>query len=87
MTGATGVAVQHNGRVKLVGLRTSLPVKEITEPPPPPTIVNHYHGPVFVEAVHSAQLAWNNTNVIQQQTNQNDESNESNESDQDGVGR
>ncbi|MFH9549978.1 right-handed parallel beta-helix repeat-containing protein [Streptomyces sp. NPDC017435] len=67
VTGTTGLAVQHNGRVKLVGLRTSLPVREITEPAPPPTVVNHYHGPVFVEAVHSAQLAWNNTNVVQQQ--------------------
>ncbi|WP_406005884.1 right-handed parallel beta-helix repeat-containing protein [Streptomyces sp. NBC_00637] len=79
--GTTGVAVQHNGRVKLVSLRTSLPVTEITEPAPPPTVVNHYHGPVFVEAVHSAQLAWNNTHVTQQQTNQ------SGESDQDGADR
>ncbi|WP_062644024.1 right-handed parallel beta-helix repeat-containing protein [Streptomyces maremycinicus] len=81
VTGTTAVAVQHNGRVRLVGLRTALPVSEITEPAPPPTIVNHYHGPVFVEAVHSAQLAWNNTHVIQQQTGH------SNDSDQDGVGR
>ncbi|MDR6976328.1 hypothetical protein J2X68_003016 [Streptomyces sp. 3330] len=96
VTGATGVAVQHNGRVGLVGLRTSLPVREITEPPAPPTIVNHYHGPVFVEAVHSAQLAWNNTHVIQQQAARNDgngrnehddRSDRNNQSDQDGVGR
>ncbi|MFJ1812606.1 MULTISPECIES: right-handed parallel beta-helix repeat-containing protein [unclassified Streptomyces] len=93
VTGTKGLAVQHNGRVKLVGLRTSLPVKEITEPAPPPTIVNHYHGPVFVEAVHSAQLAWNNTNVVQQQsshTDQNDhsaQSDQGNQSDQDGVSR
>ncbi|MFJ9025146.1 right-handed parallel beta-helix repeat-containing protein [Streptomyces sp. NPDC102259] len=84
VTGTTAVAVQHNGRVKLDSLRSSLPVREITEPAPPPTIVNHYHGPVFVEAVHSAQLAWNNTNVIQQQSNQ---ANETSESDQDGAGR
>ncbi|MER5584040.1 right-handed parallel beta-helix repeat-containing protein [Streptomyces asoensis] len=66
VTGTTAVAVQHNGRVKLVSLSTSLPVEEITEPAAPPTVVNHYHGPVFVEAVHNAQLAWNNTNVVQQ---------------------
>ncbi|AVV45530.1 right-handed parallel beta-helix repeat-containing protein [Streptomyces sp. ID05-04B] len=70
VTGTSGTAVQHNGRVQLVSLRTTLPVKEITEPAPPPTIVNNYHGPVFVEAVHSAQLAWGNTNVVQQQTHQ-----------------
>ncbi|MDX3577093.1 right-handed parallel beta-helix repeat-containing protein [Streptomyces sp. FL07-04A] len=71
VTGTSGTAVQHNGRVQLVSLRTALPVREITEPAPPPTIVNNYHGPVFVEAVHSAQLAWGNTNVVQQQTHQN----------------
>ncbi|MDX3312978.1 right-handed parallel beta-helix repeat-containing protein [Streptomyces sp. ME08-AFT2] len=68
VTGTSKTAVQHTGRVQLVSLRTTLPVKEITEPAPPPTIVNNYHGPVFVEAVHSAQLAWGNTNVVQQQT-------------------
>ncbi|MCX5267762.1 right-handed parallel beta-helix repeat-containing protein [Streptomyces sp. NBC_00199] len=68
VTGTSRTAVQHNGRVQLVSLRTTLPVKEITEPAPPPTIVNNYHGPVFVEAVHSAQLAWGNANVVQQQT-------------------
>ncbi|MGW0874932.1 right-handed parallel beta-helix repeat-containing protein [Streptomyces sp. NPDC002740] len=87
VTGTTAVAVQHNGRVSLVSLRTSLPVREITEPAPPPTIVNHYHGPVFVEAVHSAQLAWNNTNVIQQQTDQSHQSHQTDQSDQDGAGR
>lgn len=93
VTGTTGDAVQHNGRLDLVSLSTSLPVKEIAEPPPPPTIVNNYHGPVFVEAVHSAQLAWNNTNVVQQQARQSDQSDQSDQSmgrdprDQDGVGR
>ncbi|WP_405779859.1 right-handed parallel beta-helix repeat-containing protein [Streptomyces sp. NBC_00859] len=70
VSGAAGVAVQDNGRVDLVSLRTSLPVvKEIAKPVgQPPTIVNNYLGPVFNAAVHSAQLAWNNNKVIQQQT-------------------
>ncbi|WP_200419303.1 right-handed parallel beta-helix repeat-containing protein [Streptomyces sp. Y2F8-2] len=72
VTGTQGVAVQDNGRVDLVSLRTSLPVVEQTAKPvePPPTIVNHYDGPVFNAEVHGAQLAWNNDNVIQQQNNE-----------------
>ncbi|MEJ8654204.1 right-handed parallel beta-helix repeat-containing protein [Streptomyces sp. MS1.AVA.3] len=70
--GTRGVAVQGNGRVDLVSLRTSLPVvKQVTKPVElPPTIVNNYYGPVFHAAVHGAQLAWNNNNAIQQQTNE-----------------
>ncbi|MEW1753146.1 right-handed parallel beta-helix repeat-containing protein [Streptomyces angustmyceticus] len=70
--GTRGVAVQDNGRVDLVALRTSLPVvRRTTEPPaPPPTIINNYHGPVFHAAVHGAQFAWNNNHADQQQTNE-----------------
>ncbi|MGW7025340.1 right-handed parallel beta-helix repeat-containing protein [Streptomyces decoyicus] len=70
--GTRGVAVQDNGRVDLVSLRTSLSVvKQVTKPVElPPTIVNNYYGPVFHAAVHGAQLAWNNNNAIQQQTNE-----------------
>ncbi|MFD3423492.1 right-handed parallel beta-helix repeat-containing protein [Streptomyces decoyicus] len=70
--GTRGVAVQDNGRVDLVSLRTPLPVVEqVTKPAElPPTIVNNYYGPVFHAAVHGAQLAWNNNNAIQQQTNE-----------------
>ncbi|RKN07385.1 right-handed parallel beta-helix repeat-containing protein [Streptomyces radicis] len=69
--GTRGVAVQANGRVDLVGLRTSLRVVPSAEPDErPPTIVNHFNGPVFNAAVHSAQLAWNNTSVIQRQTDE-----------------
>ncbi|MFG2207396.1 right-handed parallel beta-helix repeat-containing protein [Streptomyces sp. NPDC048638] len=72
VNGTRGVAVQDNGRVDLVSLRTSLPVvKQATEPAElPPTIVNNYYGPVFHAAVHGAQLAWNNNKAIQQQTNE-----------------
>lgn len=72
VTGTTGAAVQHNGRVDLVSLRTSRPVVERSpEPAPPPTqIVNNYYGPVFNAAVHGVQLAWNNNEVVQQQTDQ-----------------
>lgn len=71
VNGTQGVAVQDNGRVDLVSLRTSLSVKQITKPVErPPTTVNNFNGPVFNAAVHSAQLAWNNNNVIQQQTNE-----------------
>ncbi|WP_328687192.1 right-handed parallel beta-helix repeat-containing protein [Streptomyces caniferus] len=66
--GTRGVAVQDNGRVDLVSLRTSLPVVQQTAKPaaPPPTIINHFHGPVFHAAVHGAHFAWNNTDVSQQ---------------------
>ncbi|TKA02061.1 right-handed parallel beta-helix repeat-containing protein [Actinacidiphila oryziradicis] len=72
VSGTQGAAVQDNGLVDLVSLRTSLPVvKQITKPVErPPTIVNNYDGPVFNAEVHGAQLAWNNNNVIQQQTNE-----------------
>jgi hypothetical protein len=72
VNGTQGAAVQDNGLVDLVSLRTSLPVvKQITKPVErPPTIVNNYDGPVFNAEVHGAQLAWNNNNVIQQQTNE-----------------
>lgn len=70
--GTQGVAVQDNGRVDLVSLRTSLSVvKQVAKPvAPQPTIVNNFYGPVFNAAVHSAQLAWNNNSAIQQQTNE-----------------
>ncbi len=63
-------AVRHNGLVELASLRTSLPVvKESTEPAaPPPTIVNNFNAPVFNAEVHGVQLAWNNTQAVQQQT-------------------
>ncbi|WSA00129.1 right-handed parallel beta-helix repeat-containing protein [Streptomyces sp. NBC_00841] len=72
VNGTQGVAVQDNGRVDLVSLRTSLPiVKQIVKPVErPPTIVNNYDGPVFNAEVHGAQLAWNNNKVIQQQTDE-----------------
>lgn len=72
VTGPQGVAVQHNGRIGLVSLRTSLPItKQIAQPTEKPTtIVNNYEGPVFNAAVHGTQLAWNNINAIQQQTNE-----------------
>jgi hypothetical protein len=71
VNGTQGVAVQDNGRVDLVSLRTSLSVKQITKPVGhPPTTVNNFNGPVFNAAVHGAQLAWNNNHVIQQQTNE-----------------
>ena len=72
VTGTQGVAVQNNGRVDLVALRTSLPVVEQIPQSveSSQTIVNHYEGPVFNVPVHGAQLAWNNINVIQQQTNE-----------------
>lgn len=72
VNGTQGVAVHDNGRVALVSLRTSLPVvQQSTEPvAPPPTVVNKYDGPVFNAAVHGVQLAWNNNNAIQQQTNE-----------------
>ncbi|WP_329450528.1 right-handed parallel beta-helix repeat-containing protein [Streptomyces sp. NBC_01724] len=71
VTGTQGAAVQDNGRVDLVSLRTSLPVVKQIEPVErPPTIVNNYGGPVFNAEVHGAQLAWNNNNVTQQQTNE-----------------
>ncbi|MFF2808692.1 right-handed parallel beta-helix repeat-containing protein [Streptomyces sp. NPDC058000] len=70
--GTQGVAVQDNGRVELVSLRTSLAVvTQQTKPAePPPTTVNNFHGPVFNAAVNGAQLAWNNHHVIQQQTDE-----------------
>ncbi|MEW1723451.1 right-handed parallel beta-helix repeat-containing protein [Streptomyces sp. NPDC093109] len=72
VTGTRGVAVQDNGRVDLVSLRTSLPVvKQIAKPVErPPTIVNNYAGPVFNGDAHGIQLAWNNHNAIQRQTNE-----------------
>lgn len=70
VTGTKGAAVQHNGRVELVSLSTSLPVVERTTATPEPTVVNNFYGPVFNAAVHGAQLAWNNNSVIQQQTDQ-----------------
>ncbi|MGW4161680.1 right-handed parallel beta-helix repeat-containing protein [Streptomyces sp. NPDC004788] len=63
-------AVRHNGRVDLIDLRTSLPVVRQTDevPEPAPMNVYNYHGPVFNQPVHGSQLAWNNQNVVQQQT-------------------
>ncbi|MBP0461143.1 right-handed parallel beta-helix repeat-containing protein [Streptomyces montanisoli] len=72
VSGSQGVAVQHNGLVSLVSLRTSLPITKLVAPPAegPTTIINNYAGPVFNEAVHGAQLAWNNVNAIQQRTSE-----------------
>ncbi|WP_181727521.1 hypothetical protein [Streptomyces sp. PT12] len=68
--GTRGAAVQANGRVDLVGLRTSLRVVPSTEPDErPPTVVNHFNGPVFNAEVSGAQLAWNNGTVTQNQQN------------------
>ncbi|MGI5139363.1 MULTISPECIES: hypothetical protein [unclassified Streptomyces] len=71
MTGPQSVAVQHNGRIDLVSLRTSLPTTERIPQPAenPTTIVNNYQGPVFNASVHDIVPAWNNTNVSQQQAN------------------
>ncbi|WP_328318016.1 right-handed parallel beta-helix repeat-containing protein [Streptomyces sp. NBC_00388] len=70
--GTQGVAVRDNGLVDLVSLHTSLPVVKHIEKPveQPPTIVNHYAGPVFNAEVHGVQLSWNNTNAGQQQNNE-----------------
>ncbi|PJN38118.1 stage V sporulation protein K [Streptomyces sp. CB02959] len=70
--GTQGVAVQHNGRVELVSLRTSLAVvtKEPEPAEPAPTTVNNFIGPVFHREVSGTQLAWNNHDVIQQQTDE-----------------
>ena len=68
---AQGAAVLHNGLVELVSLRTSLRVVERpTEPAPPPvtTVINNFNGPVINGTVQNANLAWNNANVVQQQT-------------------
>ncbi|MCQ9131828.1 right-handed parallel beta-helix repeat-containing protein [Streptomyces hilarionis] len=79
VTGTGATAVQHNGRVDLTTLRTTLPVVRIAEPAAAPaSVVNNYYGPVFHSAVHHAQLAWNNSQVVQQQTDRSDE---------DGAGR
>ncbi|WP_109004930.1 right-handed parallel beta-helix repeat-containing protein [Streptomyces rishiriensis] len=78
VTGTGVTAVQHNGRVDLSTLRTTLPVVRIAEPAAAPaSVVNNYYGPVFHHAVHHAQLAWNNSTVVQQQPHHSDE---------DGVG-
>ncbi|MFI9111073.1 right-handed parallel beta-helix repeat-containing protein [Streptomyces venezuelae] len=67
--GTTGVAVIGNGRVDLVGLRTSLKVVRHPEKPagPPPQIVNIFNGPVFNGPVRDIQVAWGNENVSQHQ--------------------
>ncbi|MCT4352809.1 right-handed parallel beta-helix repeat-containing protein [Streptomyces sp. Je 1-79] len=68
--GPEGPAVLHNGRVELVGLRTSLPVvrKTIRTEEQNPTIINHHHGPVITGPVINSQFAWGNDNVTQNQT-------------------
>ncbi|MET8807060.1 right-handed parallel beta-helix repeat-containing protein [Streptomyces sp. NPDC004546] len=74
VTGAPGgMAVQHNGRVDLVSLDSSLRVAEqFSEPaaPPPATVVNNFNAPVFTGAITHSQVAFGNTHVIQQQTTQ-----------------
>ncbi|MCX4980764.1 right-handed parallel beta-helix repeat-containing protein [Streptomyces sp. NBC_00572] len=67
VSGTKGKAVQHNGNVELVSLRTSLPVVRKSAPPaePPPTIINH--GPVIHGDVHGSRFAWNNDVVTQNQ--------------------
>ncbi|MEV4948519.1 right-handed parallel beta-helix repeat-containing protein [Streptomyces sp. NPDC053755] len=68
-TGETGVL--HNGRVDLVSVHTSLPVvrKTVRTVEPIPTVIhNHHMGPVIYGPVSNAQLAWNNEQVIQQQS-------------------
>ncbi|MFF8604798.1 right-handed parallel beta-helix repeat-containing protein [Streptomyces sp. NPDC015346] len=70
VSGTEGVAVRDNGLVDLVSLRTSLPVvrQNTKRTELPPTIINIFNGPVFNESVHHVQLAWNNDNVVQQQS-------------------
>jgi Right handed beta helix region len=73
VTGAPGgVAVQHNGRVALISLDSSLRVEEhAPEPAPAPTtVVNHYNAPVFNGAIQHSQIAFGNSHVIQRQTTQ-----------------
>ncbi|MQY39730.1 hypothetical protein SRB17_77570 [Streptomyces sp. RB17] len=77
VTGAPGsMAVQHNGRVEVVSLDSSLRVaKQFSEPaaPPPPPVVNTYvtyNAPVFMKAVTNSQIAFGNSHVIQRMTTQ-----------------
>ncbi|MEU9864009.1 right-handed parallel beta-helix repeat-containing protein [Streptomyces sp. NPDC047971] len=69
VTGTEGTAVQHNGRVDLDSLRTSLPVvdEKVHTVEPTPTVINQI-GPVFYGTVTNSQFSWNNDNVVQQQT-------------------
>lgn len=67
ITGTEGWAVLHNGSVHLNNLRTSLPVKRAPKVSAPKETINNFHGPVFNAAVKSAQLAWDNKTVSQQQ--------------------
>ncbi|MBT2440125.1 right-handed parallel beta-helix repeat-containing protein [Streptomyces sp. ISL-36] len=69
VSGTRGAGVLHNGRVDLVSLRTSLTVlkETVRTVEPTPTIIT-YDGPVFHGPVSHAQFAWNNDNVVQQQT-------------------
>jgi len=68
--GTRGDGVRHNGLVELVSLRTSRPVVEQSTElvVPAQTIVNNFNAPVFNAEVHGVQLAWNNTEAVQQQT-------------------
>ncbi|WP_137991816.1 right-handed parallel beta-helix repeat-containing protein [Streptomyces vilmorinianum] len=70
VSGTQGQAVQHNGRVDLVALRTTLAVVRTADHPaePAPTII--HTGPVIHGDVHNSQIAWGNENVTQQQTNE-----------------
>ncbi|MEU6879537.1 right-handed parallel beta-helix repeat-containing protein [Streptomyces sp. NPDC046712] len=74
VTGTRGKGVQHNGRVDLVALHTSLPVvrKPDRQAEPAQTII--HTGLVIHGDVHGSQFAWGNENVIQQQTNEEDPS-------------
>ncbi|MFB7372133.1 right-handed parallel beta-helix repeat-containing protein [Streptomyces sp. NPDC056222] len=69
VNGTEGPAVMHNGRVELVGLRTSLPVVRgtIRTEEQTPAVVNN-HGPVITGPVINSQFAWSNDNVTQNQT-------------------
>ncbi|MDT9690753.1 right-handed parallel beta-helix repeat-containing protein [Streptomyces sp. P9(2023)] len=73
VNGTQGPAVRHDGRVDIVGLRSSLPVVRETVrtvDQPQQTIINHYDGTVFIGPVNNSQIAWDNQQVIQRQTNE-----------------
>ncbi|MFF9017462.1 right-handed parallel beta-helix repeat-containing protein [Streptomyces sp. NPDC014870] len=70
VNGTQGVAVIHNGRVELVGLRTSLKVVDKTVRTVDQPTVIHVDGPYIAGSVYKSQLAWNNDSVTQNQSNE-----------------
>ncbi|MFI5606415.1 right-handed parallel beta-helix repeat-containing protein [Amycolatopsis sp. NPDC051903] len=63
--GPDGVAVHHQGRAGVKGLRSPLRVVEVEPDPEPPRIINNYTGPVIHGDVIQSVLTWGNT-VVQQ---------------------